>query len=963
MGQTDRDLGALLERGAELDGITALLAQACGGRGAVALVEGPAGIGKSALLAAGAERARELGMQALRARGDDVSMESSFAAVRELLWTAGTQGTDAARGSARLAAPVFEAEGSELGEDADRAVAVLHGLYWLVADLADSGPLALFVDDAHWLDRASARFLVYLARRIESLPVLLVVAVRRGEVRGEPASLAEQAAVVLRPAPLSVAASGVLVRRELGPRADDELCRSCHVATGGNPFYLRELVTDLKSEGRRPTVDVARSVRSLGAGTIGRSVLVRIGRLGLECDRLAQALAILGPGAPLRHAARLAELERAAAELAADRLRAADVLAPERPLDFVHPIVHEALLAELPVAGKAALHSRAAALLADEGAPADRVAAHLLSAEPFGESWVVEALRTAARQAMARGAPDTAAGYLRRALAEPPAAESRLEVLLELGRAEALLPVSHEFRSLREALELAREPEHRARVAQELAWALLSVGRGASVRALVEEALRDRERLDAELVQRLEAHLLGGGASDLSATRRILSRSAPWFVRAARNEVDDPLMLAALASTGVVTGLRASEASGLARRALYDERLLEHLTAYNGAARVLTWADQLANASAAQEIGLVEAQRRGSAPLFMHASTVCSVTALRLGELDLAADHAQRAHEISREIGSEAFAVMFLIPVLAERGRIEEARAIVDTFALDEGELQLWQGVTILAERGRLRIAAGELEAGVSDMLEADRRMAAARCDLSVIMDWTPSAAGALARLGREGEAARLAERELQAAVAFGASRRKAIALSLRGTIDRGPQGLAQLREAVRLLENSPARLTRASVLVNLGTGLRHRGDALAAREPLAEGLDLAHQCGGVAVAETARAELVAAGARPRRASLRGPGALTPAELRTARMAAGGMSNREVAQALFVSTKTVETQLSQAYAKLQIRSRGELAVALATGTPAPDTRPQPGPAAPSPVGPAGQPQPLPDALA
>jgi DNA-binding CsgD family transcriptional regulator len=928
VGESYRDGGALLERGAELAGLDGLLAAACEGGGALVVIEGPPGIGKSALLRACAERASERGMESLHARGDDVSMEASFAAMRELL--APAVGPEAFSGSAAFAAHVFAGE-ADAAPEADRAVAVLHGLYWLIADRCDRGPVALLVDDAHWLDPASARFLLYLSRRIDSLPAMLVVSQRRGEVTGPLTALSERAALVLEPAPLSEAGSAELVRRELGPRADEELCRSCHVATGGNPFYLRELVADLRREDRRPTVEVARSVRSLGAGTVGRSVLVRIGRLGLACDHLARAIAILGPGAALRHAGALANLERRDAETAADRLRSADVLAPERELDFVHPIVHEALLAELPAARRAALHSGAARLLLAEDAPADRIAAHLLSAEPYGEPWVVDALRVAARQAMARGAPDTAASYLRRALAEPPAGDQRLEVLLELGRAEALLPTDDAFPALREALELAREPGQRARVGQELAHALLSVGRGDSVRALVESMLDESGLLSDELIQRLEAHLLGGGATDLSATRRIVERTAPWFVRARNDQVSDPLMLAALASTGVVTGLPAAEAAGLARRALSHDSLLRDLIPYGGASRALTWTERFDDAGPAQAVGLAEAQRRGSAPMFMHASTVCSVTSLRLGDLDQAEDHAQRAYELAREIGSVHFAAMFLVPILTERGRLDEARAIVDELPLGENELRVWQGVGVLAERGRVRIASGDLDAGVGDMLEADRRMTAAGCHLSVLVEWVATAVATLARLGRAEEAAAVAQRELAAARAFGAPRRMALALSTCGGLNSGPEGLAQLREAVEVLHDSPARLARAQALVNLGTGLRRREEPLAAREPLAAGLDLAQQCGAVALAGAARAELVATGARPRRTSLRGPGALTPAELRTAEMAASGMTNREVAQALFVSTKTVETQLSQAYAKLGIGSRTELADALAGG--------------------------------
>lgn len=154
------------------------------------------------------------------------------------------------------------------------------------------------------------------------------------------------------------------------------------------------------------------------------------------------------------------------------------------------------------------------------------------------------------------------------------------------------------------------------------------------------------------------------------------------------------------------------------------------------------------------------------------------------------------------------------------------------------------------------------------------------------------------------------------------------MALSTSGLLDGGGRGLDLLRDAVKVLERSPARLEHARALVNLGGGLRRRGQVDAARKSLAEGADHAHRCGAVALADRARKELVAAGARPRRASLRGPEALTPAESRVARMAAQGLTNRDIAQALFVSTKTVEWQLSRAYEKLAVHSRTQLSGAL-----------------------------------
>jgi hypothetical protein len=401
----------LLERDAELVALRGVIDHALAGSGSLLVVDGPAGAGKSSLLRAATALGRAAGMVVLGALGDELVMESPFAGVRELLWPAvrdlaaaapdGGRGLRALglEGAARLAAPVFEDTTREEGAR-DRVGAVLHGLYWLVSELAERRPLMLLVDDAQWLDAASARFVAYLARRIESLPVLLGAALRSGESEGNEllASLSGLSQVVLHPAPLSEHASGQVVRSVLGPRADEELCRSCHDVTRGNPFYLRALAVALKEEGRPPSPELARRVRTLGGGAIARSVLLRLSRLGSDCERLAEALAILGPTASLRAAAALARLDRGRAGAAADRLHAADLLSAGQSLSFVHPIVHEAVRAELATRRRAALHAEAAKLMAADGAAHDQVATHLLFAEPFGDDWVVEELRRAARR-------------------------------------------------------------------------------------------------------------------------------------------------------------------------------------------------------------------------------------------------------------------------------------------------------------------------------------------------------------------------------------------------------------------------------------------------------------------------------------------------------------------------------------------------------------------------------------
>jgi DNA-binding CsgD family transcriptional regulator len=154
------------------------------------------------------------------------------------------------------------------------------------------------------------------------------------------------------------------------------------------------------------------------------------------------------------------------------------------------------------------------------------------------------------------------------------------------------------------------------------------------------------------------------------------------------------------------------------------------------------------------------------------------------------------------------------------------------------------------------------------------------------------------------------------------------IALRAAGLAEGGRSGIELLREAVEVLKGSPARLEYARAMTDLGAALRRLRHRAEAREPLALGLELAHRCGAPALVKRAREELLATGARPRRLTVSGRDALTPSEARIARMAADGQSTPAIAQALFVTPKTVETHLGHAYQKLDINSRHRLAQAL-----------------------------------
>jgi DNA-binding NarL/FixJ family response regulator len=150
------------------------------------------------------------------------------------------------------------------------------------------------------------------------------------------------------------------------------------------------------------------------------------------------------------------------------------------------------------------------------------------------------------------------------------------------------------------------------------------------------------------------------------------------------------------------------------------------------------------------------------------------------------------------------------------------------------------------------------------------------------------------------------------------------------GLAEGGDRGEELLRDAVETLERSPARLARARALLELGALLRRRNKRSEAREPLRRALELSDECGAEAVAARAREELVATGAKPRQAAVSGADALTPSEWRVARMAVDGKTNREIAQTLFVTPKTVEVHLSSVYRKLGIASRTQLPDALSS---------------------------------
>jgi DNA-binding CsgD family transcriptional regulator len=938
----------LLERERELRCIEDAIAAARAGSGRSVVVEGPAGIGKSAVLAAARAAAEDGTTRVLRARGAELERDFAFGVVRQLfeplLWEASAaERDDLLQGPARLAARVLGLPGAlEEGEapaaSPDASFTVLHGLYWLCANLAADRLLVLSVDDAHWADASSLRFLTYLLARLEELKIALIVATRP-EAEAEEAHLlatltADPHADVVHPEPLSADAAGRLVEARLGAAPDAAFTAACHRATGGVPFLVRELLEALAADGMSPDARAAARVEAVGARTARRWIQLRLGRLPAPAARLARAVAVL-ERAQLPRAAALAELDVAEAAEAADVLVAAGILEPERPLAFVHPLVRAGVYEELPVADRSLAHRRAAELMDDDPAGEERAAEHLLATEPAGDPWIARRLVDAARTAARRGAPESAAVLLRRALAEPPPAAGRAGLLLELGIAETTAGQAAGEDHLREALDAAGDDD--AGVALGATFVLAhSLGRAERIEDAVAVVDRTAARLrtaDAQSAELLETLAMMAGMLDVSTVPVLHAR-----LKAMRARADEPQatreVLAAAAIRAVATNEPADVGIALARRAFAASPTLvpapTDLPWFVQATIALVWADAFDEVCAPIEAGLVESRSTGDSALFATSMTWRAWLLLRRGDLQGAAGDARTVLEAADLPAPQLYrtvAAGVLVSALTDQGDLEAAEAALERFAARH-PARAHSGAMLLLARGRLRAAQRSLDAALADMRAAGDIAVRIGAISPSSLAWRSEAA--LVHVARgEGDAAlRLAREELELARAFGAPRALGAALRAAGVVMGGAEGEELLREGVDVLDGAGAAVESARAIVDLGALLRRANRRAEARDLLRDGLDIAHHAGAALVADQAEVELRATGAKPRRATLTGVEALTASERRVAELAAQGLTNREIAQALFVTARTVEGHLTHTFQKLDLSSRDDLPLAL-----------------------------------
>jgi DNA-binding CsgD family transcriptional regulator/tetratricopeptide (TPR) repeat protein len=930
----------LLERRSELSAIEGMVGAAAGAKGLL-VIEGPPGIGKTSLIAEAKALGQAAGVQVLGARGSELERQFSYGVVRQLFepflaQLSAEERAEVLAGAAELASPLFDPAQMASEPAADSSLATLHGLYWLTANVAARGRLLLTIDDLHWCDLPSLRWLAYLLPRMEALGLLVIVGMRPQERVEDPALLgqivSDPLATVVRPAPLSADAVTQLLRQSLSPEADDAFCVACWEETAGNPLLLRELVRVIADEGLSPAVANVPSLRELGARAGSRAVSLRLSRLPPEATALAQAVAVLGDDADPRHAAALAALDERSADEAAAALVRLDLLRPEPLLGFVHPLIRAAVYDGLTPVQRNSAHARAARLLADAGADPDRVAAHLLRSPPSSDSWVIGTLRGAASRVAARGAAESAVAYLRRALAEPPPAAARAELLFELASAEAPVDGPAAIEHLQAAHELTEDPIRRAQTALVLGRQLFLL-RGEEADAVFHKALDELGGAEPELEHLLEVGLITNDLFSPSFHHAARERLERVRRRNADQTVGEKMLLVMLAYHDARAGGPRADAVALVRRALADGTLVRANVsgALFPACTVLAMAD-LDEALAVHETLLGEAHRRGSVFALAAVKTFRAQTLVWRGDLAEAEADAREALAGAAAWGASArfagHASAFLADALMEQGRIDEATAVLDRPGLAAGLPDSARLLYLRDSAARLRILRGDLAGGLAELSDAGRGFEAVSSHNPAFIAWRSQAALALRQLGELDEARRLAGEELELARTWGAPRALGASLRAAGVVEGGGLGLELLGEAVQVLDGSPAKLEHAKARAELGAALRRSGQRVKAREHLRRAVELATICGASGLTEHAQRDLLATGARPRRIALSGVASLTPSERRVAEMAADGLMNREIAQTLFVTTRTVEVHLTSVYRKLAIGSRSELTNAL-----------------------------------
>ncbi|WP_217142358.1 AAA family ATPase [Streptomyces sp. AC627_RSS907] len=839
---------SLWERDEEIATLTRAVDTLCADRsstGTLLVASGEAGLGKTALLAETRRIAEARGCAVWSARSGETLRSVPFNVVRQLLQPAlVSMLPEEAR---EYLGDWYDIAGPALGiaDPGERQAdpqGVCDGLVAVVRRLARrEWPLVLLLDDVHWADQETLRWLAALADRLDETSVLVVVARRPGDVTGDSARHLDAAAALGRPLaplnPLTPDATAGLTRATVGHHADAAFCREVWAVTGGNPYETVELLAKVHDSELEPVEAHAAELRALNRSARGGGLLARLEQLGVDATRFAWAAAILGGGITVDMVARLSTLDRAAAARCAELLCGARILTTPDPaagqpatgeLEFVHPLIATDVYNSIPGALCTAMHGIAAQLVTESGLGAAAASRHLLRVYPDDDPEVVDQLREAAREHLAVGAPDAARRCLERALEEPPLPEIHARVLYELGCATLLTAPATTIGHLRTALGMpGLDGDQRVNAVFRLSEALVHNDQlEEAVRTVQAEAARTADpaaRLRLQAVQYMWEGIHPGETSSPGRSARLAEIAGTC---AGRDDTERALLILR-GFDAMSHGENAEEVLELCDRTLVNGRL----------APGLGWTDS--------EWGL-------ELPMML---ANCYAYTDRLDRAEALFTEALRAYESAGWSGGHlALAHTYVGLGHRRRGRLREAeKSLRQSLRIAErvgrGLPLYWSAVcnlidTLLA-RGHVAQARTVAE------LEAAEKTAAVRGRYNpVVSPWATELARALATED-PGRAAHLATDARRQAERFGTDTAIGEALRCAAALETGLRAVRLAAQAVTYLEASPCQYEHAAARVEYGIAARSAAE-------LERGMALADSCGADGLVARAREALAA---------------------------------------------------------------------------------------------------------
>ncbi|MEO6085443.1 MAG: AAA family ATPase [Umezawaea sp.] len=935
----------LVGRDSEVTAARAVVEAACSGSPQVLLVQGAAGIGKTSVLKT-ALRTSDVPHPStvLHARCRELWRDTSYGVVRDLMAPLDLvgRGASALSPAARWALPVLAESTVDSGPpDSSRTYTSMHGLYWLAVDLMARGPLVLAIDDVQWADERSAHWLAYLLRRTRGMLLCLTLTMRTPGTSAVAAVLGDALQgggfTVLTLDALPRAAVAELIAGELGRVPDEGFVSECVDLSAGNPLTLSRLLRG----SRRPFGPAGRSAP---LDVVASSVFDWLADQPGHVARVCRAVAVL-ERTDTDLVAALSGVPGRTVETTLTLLRGNDILDPTGD-GFVHDLIRGSLLADLDPVELVAARTLAARLLNDFGTPAEEIAAHLLRLPSQDEPWMRAVLAEAATDAERRGAPEAAIRYLECLLAngsDDVNRRTRLAGLLAQTRPAAALD------HLYVALDRAGDVRSGVRVAMQFASTALAVQQSPTAVAVLGRALEEFTAVlgndpavsDRELLHLARAVFVMSGMDE--------KQTVP-LVRAYLSEVEEPAgetpaerhLLAMMAVSDMMEGQSPELAVRRAKKALRVGEATCGGWSALASTLVLDNADEGPAALAAVDRVIAQSRADGAVWTYSLALGTRAVVLGNMGDFTEACSDVRLALEVARQEAWHANTIqptvgmaVWLVHQGEARGADEllanVSRPRLDDFVLENHYYRM--------ARAQTRAGLGDVDGAVDHLLWCGRSLAEAGITTPLFVPWWADVALLLAEHGRGAEAVAHVEHGEHLVRSWGVPRARGLELLARAAVSEGPAAVELLQEAVHVFEGSPSAYDRQRAEHRLGLELLRRGDARSARRHLRLAVDLATRCGSRVAATRSRDLLVKAGGRLRPMTGASEDVLTSSEQRVAGMAVDGLTNREIAEALFVTPRTVEVHLTSAYRKLGIGGRAQLANALGATRPRRDRFP------------------------